>query len=156
MRTLCCAALLLLLCQALALGRPARAQEDPSHFRQKHIADVIERRTGDLDDVPAVHYEYHVVQDTSRLGARLRLYRRYGEENKGLLQLLNRNDLEDLHPGDTLVVPTDLTLDFRAYSPFPRYWPGARDIDKVVVLDKHVQAFAAYEWGQLARWGIIN
>lgn len=142
-----------LLCLLIAL--PAWAQET-SHFRQKNIADVIERRDGDLDDIPAVYYDYHVVESDSRLEARLKLYRMYGEENKGLLQILNRNDLENLRPGDTLVVPTDLTLDFRAYSPFPRYYPGARDIDKLVVLDKSIQGFAAYEWGKLARWGMIN
>lgn len=127
-----------------------------AHFRQKHIADVIERRADNLDEVPEVFYDYYVVEDDSRLEARLKLYRRYGEENKGLLQLLNRNDLENLRPGDTLVVPTDLTLDFRAYSPYPRHYPGARDIEKLVILDKSIQAFAAYEWGELARWGIIN
>ncbi|MEP0548070.1 MAG: L,D-transpeptidase [Rhodothermales bacterium] len=142
-----------LLCLLLAL--PAWAQET-SHFRQKNIADVIERRDGDLDDIPAVYYDYHVVESDSRLEARLKLYRMYGEENKGLLQILNRNDLENLRPGDTLVVPTDLTLDFRAYSPFPRYYPGAREIDKLVVLDKSIQGYAAYEWGKLARWGMIN
>ena len=142
-----------LLC--LLLSMPAWAQET-SHFRQKNIADVIERRDGDLDDVPAVYYDYHIVESDSRLEARLKLYRMYGEENKGLLQILNRNDLENLRPGDTLVVPTDLSLDFRAYSPFPRYYPGARDIDKLVVLDKSIQGFAAYEWGKLERWGMIN
>jgi hypothetical protein len=127
-----------------------------SHFRQKNIAEVIERRDGALEDLPNVHYDYHVVERDSRLEARLRLYRMYGEENKGLLQILNRNDLENLRPGDTLVVPNDLTLDFRAYSPFPRYYPGAQDIDKVVILDKSIQGFAAYEWGKLRRWGMIN
>ncbi len=144
---------LVLLC--LLLATPVWAQET-SHFRQKNIADVIERRDGDLDDIPPVYYDYHVVESDSRLEARLKLYRRYGEENKGLLQILNRNDLENLRRGDTLIVPTDLTLDFRAYSPFPRYYPGARDIDKLVVLDKSIQAFGAYEWGKLARWGMIN
>ncbi len=153
-------ALLLLLLSALVLApdvliAEAQAQET-THFRQKNIAEVIERRSGDLDDVPEVYYDYYVVRNDSRLEARLKLYRRYGEDNKGLLQLLNRNDLENLRPGDTLVVPTDLALDFRAYSPFPRDYPGARGIEKLVVLDKSVQAFGAYEWGRLARWGIIN
>lgn len=141
---------------ALLLAAPLAQAQETSHFRQKNIAEVIERRSGDLDAVPEVYYDYWIVEDDSRLEARLRLYGRYGEENKGLLQLLNRNDLDDLRPGDTLVVPTDLTLDFRAYSPYPRYYPGARDIEKLVVLDKSIQAFAAYEWGRLERWGIIN
>ncbi len=129
--------------------------QDP-HFRQAHIQQVIERRTGDLDDIPEVFYDYWIVEQDSRLEARLALYHRFGEHNRGLLQILNRNDLENLMLGDTLIVPSDPDLDFRAYSPFPRYWPGAMDIDKVVILDKHVQAFAAYEWGRLERWGIIN
>jgi hypothetical protein len=132
-----------------------QAQDEP-HFRQAHIAEVIERRSGNLDDVPEVFYEYWIVQHDSRLEARLALYHHFGQENRGLLQILNRNDLENLQRGDTLVVPTDATLDFRAYSPFPRYWPGAMDIDKVVILEKNIQAFAAYEWGRLKRWGMIN
>lgn len=147
---------LALLALLLGLLAPLAARAQEPHFRQKHIAEVIERRGGDLDEVPEVHYEYHIVSEDSRLEARLNLYRRYGEENKGLLQLLNRNDLEDLLPGDTLVVPSDLTLDFRAYSPFPRHYPGARAIPKVLILDKSVQAFAAYAYGRLERWGIIN
>ncbi len=140
----------------LMLAAPIARAQETSHFRQNVIAEVIERRSGDLDDVPPVYYDYHVIESDSRLEARLKLYRRYGEENKGLLQLLNRNDLENLRPGDTLVVPTELTLDFRAYSPYPRYYPGARDIEKLLVLDKSIQAFGAYEWGKLTRWGIIN
>lgn len=130
--------------------------QETAHFRQDHIRNVIERRTGSLDDLPEVHYNYWVVEHDSRLEARLALYRQFGEENRGLFQILNRNDLENLRQGDTLIVPSDPTLDFRAYSPFPYYWPGAADIDKVVILDKHIQAFAAYEWGQLLRWGLIS
>jgi len=139
----------------VALAAPAAAQE-LAHFRQAQILEVMERRTGALEDLPEVHYDYWVVEQDSRLEARLSLLRHVGEENRGLIQLLNRNDLENLALGDTLVIPTDPNADFRAYAPFPKFWPGASDIDKVVVLDKYVQAFAAYEWGRLERWGIIN
>jgi hypothetical protein len=149
------AALLVLMVLLVPVAPSAVAQDDP-HFRQAYIRDVIERRTGDLDDVPEVHYDYWIVEHDSRLEARLRLYHHVGEHNRGLIQILNRNDLENLQRGDTLVVPTDPNLDFRAYSPFPRYWPGALEIDKVVILDKSIQAFAAYEWGRLMRWGMIN
>lgn len=134
---------------------PATAQ-DTAHFRQAEIMGVIERRTGTLEDIPEAQYEYWIVEQDSRLEARMALVRHVGEHNRGLIQILNRNDLENLQRGDTLVVPVDPNLDFRAYSPFPRFWPGAREFDKVLVLDKHVQAFGAYEWGRLKRWGIIN
>ncbi|MEL7363790.1 MAG: L,D-transpeptidase [Bacteroidota bacterium] len=156
MRTL----LLLLVALVLAVA-PVRAQQGdadqgPNYFSQSWLVDVIERRSPDLDEVPPVFYNYHIVRNDSRLQARLNLYREYGRENKPLIQLLNRNTLEDLRPGDTLIVPTRFGLDFRAYSPFPRYYPGARNLDQLVILDKSIQAYGAYEHGRLVRWGIIN
>ena len=132
-----------------------------SYFSQSWLEDTMERRSAEsIRDVPRVHYDYYVVpQGANRLEARLGLYRQFGGDRdviKPLLWLLNRNDLENLSPGDTLIVPTHFGLDFRAYSPFPRYYPGAADLDKIVILDKHVQAWGAYERGELARWGIIN
>src|SRR5690606_16587026 len=132
---------------------------ETTYFSQAWLIDTMERRTGSLAEVPRVHYRYHIVPEgMNRLEARLDVYRRYGNRDlvKPLLWLLNRNDLEDLQPGDTLVVPSAFGLDFRAYSPFPHYYPGARNIDKVVILEKNIQAWAAYEWGELQRWGIIS
>jgi hypothetical protein len=169
----------LALAAALLLAAPALAQSEAdyaadaaisqdfatddavTYFSQSWLIDTMERRTAEtIREVPRVHYDYYIVpQGQNRLEARLTLYRRFGGDRdliKPLLWLLNRNDLENLSPGDTLVVPTHFGLDFRAYSPFPRYYPGARDIDKVVVLDKSIQAWGAYEGGELARWGIIN
>ena len=153
---------------ALLAAAPLAAQPDdesvggdadmgPNYFRQAALTDVIEKRAADLDDVPAVYFDYHVVTEESRLQARLNLYNKHGGQKiKPLLQLLNRNTLEDLRQGDTLIVPTRFDLDWRAYSPFPRYYPGGRSEEKLVILDKSIQAFAAYEYGRLLRWGIIN
>lgn len=163
----------------LALALPARAQSQAdlaadaaisqdfaddgpvTYFSQAWLVDTMERRTAEsIREVPRVYYDYYIVPEgQNRLEARLSLYRRFGGDRdviKPLLWLLNRNDLENLQPGDTLVVPTHFDLDFRAYSPFPRYYPGARDLDKIVILDKQIQAWGAYHNGELARWGIIN
>ncbi len=135
------------------------ARGEVTYFSQAWLLDTMERRTGSLDDVPRVYYRYHIVPEgLNRLRARNAIYSQYGDRDvvKPLIWLLNRNDLEDLQPGDTLVVPSEFGLDFRAYSPFPRYYPGARDLDKIVILDKNVQAWAAYAHGELQRWGIIS
>lgn len=137
------------------------AEDDGTgYFSQSWLIDTMEERAGGgLDEVPQVTYEYYVIPEgRNRLEARLELYNEFGDRDtvKPLLWLLNRNDLEDLYPGDTLIVPSEFGLDFRAYSPFPRYYPGARDIEKIAILDKSIQAWAGYEYGVLQRWGIIS
>ena len=144
-----------------AISQDFAADGAVSYFSQSWLVDTMERRTAEsIRDVPRVYYDYYIVpQGQNRLEARLSLYHTFGGDRdviKPLLWLLNRNDLENLSPGDTLIVPTHFDLDFRAYSPFPRYYPGAADLDKIVILDKNIQAWGAYERGELARWGIIN
>ena len=129
------------------------------YFSQAILLETMERRSGSLDQVPRVYYEYFVIPEgLNRLQARLYVYQQLGDRElvKPLVWMLNRNDLESLYPGDTLIVPNEFGLDFRAYSPFPRYYPGARDMDKIVILDKSIQAWGAYERGELQRWGIIS
>ena len=138
------------------------ADQSTTYFSQAWLRETMEKRTHDrVADLPRVYYEYYVVPEdqTSRLRARLALYERFGGDRdaiKPLLWLLNRNDLENLRPGDTLVVPNHFGLDFRAYAPFPRYYDGGRGIDKLVILDKSIQAWGAYSRGELERWGVIN
>lgn len=142
------------------ISQDLRQDASTAYFSQAWLIDTMERRTAEsVRDVPRAYYRYHVVPEgQNRLEARLALYREFGDRDvvKPLLWLLNRNDLEDLRPGDTLVVPNAFDLDFRAYSPFPRYYPGAREMEKIVILDKSIQAWGAYRYGELQRWGLIN
>lgn len=152
----------LLACFAVALLQPVAAQ---GFFNQEELEELLSTRVDNLDDLPDVYYEYVVLDDLSgnSVTARNRLYLQLGDgdaelgrKRAQLVELLNRVTLQDVALGDTLVVPTRFGLDFRAYSPFPRYYPGARTLDKVFIIHKTIQAFAAYEHGQLARWGIVN
>lgn len=141
---------------------PAAAQ---GYFDQYAIEDILARRVDNLDNLPEVYYEYAILDDPSgnSVIARNRFYSRIGngDTEKGrqraqLIELLNRQTIENTPLGDTLVVPTRYGLDFRAYSPFPRYYPGAHSFEKLFIIHKKIQAFAAYEYGKLARWGIVN
>lgn len=132
---------------------------------QTAVKAILERRGKSLDALPEVYYNYAVLDHPSgnSVLARNAFYQKLGDGNpkRGkdrarLVQLLNRQLLEHSEMGDTLVVPTKFGLDFRAYSPYPRYYPGARDLKKLFIMHKGVQAWAAYEYGKLARWGIIN
>jgi len=135
------------------------------YFDQYAIEDILSTRAEALNNLPDVYYEYAVLDDLTgnSVVARNRLYQRLGDgdselghQRAQLIELLNRQTIENTPMGDTLVAPTRYGLDFRAYSPFPRYYPGAHTIGKLFVIHKRVQAFAAYEYGKLARWGIVN
>jgi hypothetical protein len=53
-------------------------------------------------------------------------------------------------------VPAVWETDPLAYSPFPPEWTAAADFPKYLVVHQPMQAFAAYEFGKLVRWGPVS
>lgn len=155
-----------------AISADLAAGVGQSFISQALVESTMERRTAEsIADVPRVYYDYYVVPNrdprtgapiTNTALARNMMYNDDFGAIGGkpavlpLLWILNRRDPDLALPGDTLVVPTHFDLDFRAYSPFPRFYPGAARIPKLVILEKHIQAWAGYENGELVRWGIIS
>ena len=159
--------LLSLLALAAVLALPARAQGDRSLYNQDRLAELLyANRAESLDAIPEVSYRYHTLDHESgnSVLARHELYREVGEGDartgrdllNGMVAFLNGVFIQGLRAGDTIVLPSEIGLDPRAYSPFPRDYPGARDFDKLFVIDKTVQAWAGYENGRLARWGLVS
>lgn len=149
----------------LVLSAATEALAQGGYINQTAIESILQRRAESLDDIPEVYYNYRILSETTgnSVIARNRLYKiwghgdqQLGQERAKLVELINRRLLAELSVGDTIVVPTEFELDFRAYSPFPRYYIGGREFDKLFIIDKTVQAWAAYEYGQLVRWGIVN
>jgi hypothetical protein len=103
---------------------------------QEAVGDLLSRNRQALNDLPAVHHDYHVfgAEHTNTILAWQRLYRHLGggDVNAGRRRarttaLLNRTAPQQFSVGDTLVVPTRFGLDVRAYSPFPRYYVGGHE-----------------------------
>ena len=150
----------------LAAGLLAPSASAQSFYDQAALEEILERRAESLNQLPEVYYNYYTLNDNRRdntVIARHNMYKslgdgdgKLGEKRASLVWLLNRTTLPEVEIGDTLVVPDQFDLDIRAYSPFPRYYPGARQFDKLFIIEKGVQAWAAYEYGQLVRWGIVN
>lgn len=143
----------------------AAAQGYSRYYDQSNLEALLYATRGDLDSLPEVDYRYVVLDDPegNSVWARHRLYKelgdgdiRRGQETLPLLEFINYVRVRDLGAGDTLIVPSRLDLDMRAYAPFPRYYEGANDLDKLFIIDKGVQAWAAYEHGRLQRWGVVN
>src|SRR6056297_205923 len=95
-----------------AASSPVAAQ---GYFDQYAIEDILSTRVDELNDLPDVYYEYAILDDLSgnHVVARNRFYQRIGEgdtelgrERAQLIELLNRQTVENKPLGDTLVGPT--------------------------------------------------
>lgn len=69
---------------------------------------------------------------------------------------LNRRVFSSVRVGDSVVVPSTIAEDMRAYSVFPHVWFGAEDIPKVIVVSNDQQSYACYENGRLVRFAACN
>lgn len=77
-------------------------------------------------------------------------------DSSKVIALLNRKELRFVRVGDTLVLPSSIVLDARAYSLFPQYYEGARDVQKIVIVSNRLQCYACYEYGELVRFAACN
>lgn len=156
---------LVVLC-AVACAASALAQGSYQRtYDQDDLEALLYGRYSDLDAIPEVTYRYHVLSDPegNSVWARHRFYKeigdgdvRRGRDLLPLIEFINYVRVQELSVGDTLIVPSRVDLDMRAYAPFPRTYEGGADLDKLFIIDKKVQAWAAYEYGRLQRWGVVN
>jgi lipoprotein-anchoring transpeptidase ErfK/SrfK len=78
-----------------------------------------------------------------------------GEEKMAVLLKLNRLDAQHLREGVTIVIPEQVD-ELSAFSPFPQRVETVREIPKLIFVSLRVQAFGAYEFGNLVRWGPVS
>ncbi len=78
------------------------------------------------------------------------------EERLQLLEKLNRCDRDVLPKLETIVIPLDWDRDEADYSPLPKKLAWAQQLESFVLVHAPMQAFAAYEYGELVRWGPIS
>jgi hypothetical protein len=138
---------------------------DAQYINQKALAEILTPCGPKVMSLPEVNYEYFVMYSSrgNSVLARNTFYKVIGDGNltvgrrrAKLVGMLNRTLIERSSVGDTLVIPSRFDLEFCAYAPFPKYYEGGAKFDKLFVIDKSVQAWAAYQNGRLARWGIVN
>jgi hypothetical protein len=96
-----------------------------------------------------VHFEVFKVQSRKSI---TELESRLGADAFAAMLKMNRIDKRHIHAGDSLVIP-DASVDLMNIAPFPVQLEIARNIPKLVLVSRRVQAFGAYESGRLVRWG---
>lgn len=88
------------------------------------------------------------------------LAQRFTPEQIAVLEMLNRRDRTHLLRPDPktpgLLVPVTWAEDVLAYSPFPAEWPAMAATPKALAVSQPLQAFAAYEYGRIVRWGPVS
>ena len=82
-----------------------------------------------------------------------RLVRKYRQNGADIILALNRIDRKNFKRKDSLVVPDTFVTNWKYYSPFPLKAEEAFQIPKLIVVSQKVQAFAAYQLGNLILWG---
>jgi lipoprotein-anchoring transpeptidase ErfK/SrfK len=80
---------------------------------------------------------------------------RIGEDGLAQVLKLNRVDLRHLAKGQTLIVPRDKRNLLRL-SPFPAELASVNSVPKLLLVSRATQAFGAYEFGKLVRWGPVS
>lgn len=80
------------------------------------------------------------------------LRKKYGEDGVKLILALSRVDEKLFRKADTLIVPS-VMANILSFSPFPFIIEQARDIPKLILISRKLQAIAAYEHGTLVHWG---
>jgi hypothetical protein len=119
-------------------------------YDQRAVGKLYDLKAPSLESIPEITFNYRVVRSAAEFWSAENV------GNKTLLQMINRSSLSSLAPGDTVIVPSQYGLDMRAYSPFPRYYAGAEELDKLLIVDKSKQVWGGYEFGKLKRWGVVS
>jgi hypothetical protein len=80
----------------------------------------------------------------------------FSDQELDILELLNRVDRERMPRQDHLVIPDRFADDPLDHSPFPQRVEALADEPKALLVHQPVQAWAAYEDGELVRWGPVS
>jgi len=159
---LCALAALVVACGSNSGGNAeteeVRAQQVEDSLAQaeadRHQAFVDSMRTR----FPKIMYQRYVIDSRAALDSLLKVYGKRDETWEGYraFTLLNRRDTRFLRIGDTVVIPDTVMEDLRAYSVFPQYYEGAKDIPKLIMVSNALQCYACYENGELVRFAAAN
>lgn len=115
------------------------SEENITYFPRIHYKTVTFGRQSELNEFISKHKK-NKLDDTK--------YR--------VITTLNRKELRFFRVNQKIIVPDTFVSDLRAYSVFPIFYKGAKDIPKIVVVSNVYQAYACYEYGKLVRFAAAN
>lgn len=100
--------------------------------------------------LPVINYVYKTLPKQNRYKI---LIEEYDTAGAKIILALNRLDERFIRKPDSIVVPDTIINDKLLYSPFPKHLSLLDSVKKIILVDQRIQAFAAYEFGNLVNWG---
>lgn len=97
-----------------------------------------------------IQYHFYPIEGLITLK---KLDEEFGSDKRKIILALNRLDSRNIIRGDSLIIPDTVFNDIMPYSPFPKLVPVLDSVKKILIFSYPIQAFAAYEFGKLVRWG---
>jgi lipoprotein-anchoring transpeptidase ErfK/SrfK len=109
-------------------------------------------------DYPEINYNLVELKSRKEVNEVINKYNNteLAEAYKKALRTLNRKELRFFKVGESVIVPDSVIDDIRAYSIFPDDYFGARNLEKIIIIDNQFQAYACYEFGKLVRFAAAN
>lgn len=125
--------------------------------RAEHNAHLLLRQQELEHRFPVIEYRSIVITSRRQRDSLFTAFAvgRSADSSK-VLATLNRKELRFIRLGDTVVLPSVILADLRAYSVFPQFYPQAVEIPKLILLSNRYQAYACYEYGELVRFAACN
>ena len=103
-----------------------------------------------IPQLPLINYKFISLPKQNRYKF---LVEKYDTIRAKIILALNRLDERFIRKPDSIVVPDTIINDKLLYSPFPRHLALLDSVKKILLVDQRIQAFAAYEFGNLVNWG---
>ncbi len=111
-------------------------------------------RPGTIDSAQTYSKSFQYTVDSLADTNTFRIFNeKYTLEQKEIIAALNRLTPSRIRTGKTIILPDTVYSDIMPYSPFPNHLDQCDSIYKLIIINKRIQAFGAYERGQLVRWG---
>lgn len=146
-------ALCIILFSVLFAGCKNSPVVDRNKFVEDSLRAVIDKKTDAmLKEFVKRPPAYKII----KLRGKSQILSRYGSYGEEIILALNRIDKSKLKSRDTIFVPDTLVKNFLYYSPFPIKLDGMGAVPKLIVISQRIQAFGAYEFGNLVRWGPVS
>lgn len=125
-------------------------------INQDSINEIKSRKIPPIDTFPEI--KYNLIKFHTN-GQRIHFFDSVSQLtnfSEAALKVLNRKEYRFILNSDEILVPEVFYADTRAYSIFPPYYSGAKDLEKFIIVSAKYQCMALYEWGVLVKFNAVN